>query len=424
MARWMLVTSVLLCAGSAARADVPAYQVDFLGAGWTGTGINELGEVCGTGPDGSLTRAGVSREGQPFELLPLPPGMVSSRAHDINDAGVIVGAVCPNEYIQTQPTAAVWYPVAGGGYDVEILDGLPGDPYSGAYAVNDLGDIVGASGFWGWNPDHGVLFAAGGPVALPSGILGVDINDQRVVVSGNRLLDLDTGVITTIPLPAGNWQGVVSSTVNENNEICGYIAGYSSCSLFPVRWRETAGWEFLGGCAPTATSATAMNDRGDALQYYYSTTSGASFVDEGYFMLGSLIAPGQEYYIQYGGANGINNARQIVAAARQGFSGPIGAIRMTPLGATDVTAGVLPAASALRAVPNPSRGGVHLEGPAEVVGSTDWGVFDVTGRKRAAFRGGSWDGRTTSGEPVPAGVYFLRPLRNGTDASIRLVIRH
>lgn len=423
MMRWILETVVVLAATTAVRAEAPLYQVEFLGAGWTATAINENGDACGTGPYGGFTRAGVSHAGQPFEPLPLPAGMVSSRAHDMNDDGVIVGAVCTNEYIQTQPTAAVWQPV-GTSYDVVILGGLPGDAYSAAFAVNDLGDIVGASGFWGWNPDHGILYGPGGPEALPAGFLGVDINDQRVVVSGNRLLDLDTGGVTTIPLPAGNWQGVVSSSVNGNNEICGYIAGYSSCSLFPVRWRETTGWEFLGGCAPTATSATAMNDRGDALQYYYSTTSGASFVDEGYFMLGSLIAPGQEYYIQYGGANGINNARQIVAAARQGFSGPIGAVRMTPLGATDVAPATATASGSVRAVPNPSRGGVRLEGPAELVVESEWGVFDVTGRRLSTFQGATWNGRTSRGDPVPAGVYFLRPLDDAMDESVRLVVRH
>ncbi|MBK8268784.1 MAG: hypothetical protein IPK83_10970 [Planctomycetes bacterium] len=75
-----------------------------------------------------------------------------------------------------------------------------------------------------------------------------------------------------------------------------------------------------------------MNDEGDALQYYYSTTSGVNFVDAGYFAIGSLIDPNQgAWYIQAGGANGINNSRQIAAAARQGQSGPIGAVLLTPI---------------------------------------------------------------------------------------------
>jgi uncharacterized membrane protein len=326
---WFLV--VLAGFGSAAWAEVPSYQVQFLGAGWTGTGINEQGDVCGSvSPDGTALLAGVSHGGQPFELLPLPPGMQTSRAHDINDAGVIVGSVCPNQYVITQPTAAVWRPTAEG-YGVEVLSGLPGDPYSAAYAINNVGDIVGGSGFWGWSLSTGILFTASGPVTLPDGMMGVDVNDQRVVLTGPRLLDLDTAQITDVPLPPGNWQGFVGAALNNNNDFSGYILGYSGCSTFPMRYRQGIGWEYLGGCA-TTTSATAINDGGDALQYYYMTTSGVSFVDEGYFALGSLIDPSQgEWYIQYGGANGINNARQIVAAARQGFSGPIGAVLLSPV---------------------------------------------------------------------------------------------
>ncbi len=331
MRKFALATIFLASLCGLARADLPTYQVQFLGAGWTATGINEQGDVCGSvSPDGTSMRAGVSRHGQPFEPLPLPPGMQTSRAHDINDAGVIVGSVCPNQYVVTQPIAAVWRPNAAG-YDVEVLGRLPGDPYSAAYAINNVGDIIGASGFWGWNLSTGVVFAAGGPAALPGGMRGADINDQRVVLADRSLLDLDTGQITEVPLPAGNWQGFVGAALNNNNDFGGYILGWSGCSTFPMRFRQGVGWEYLGGCA-TTTSATAINDRGDALLYYYTTTSGVNFVGDGYFALGSLIDPSQgEWYIQYGGANGINNARQIVAAARQGFSGPIGAVRMTPM---------------------------------------------------------------------------------------------
>jgi len=214
---------------------------------------------------------------------------------------------------------------------VEVLRALPGDPYSAAYAVNNLGDIVGGSGFWGWNLSTGVRFAAGGPVALPGGMMGADVNDQRVVMTGTRLLDLDTGQITEVPLPPGNWQGFVGAALNNNNNFCGYIQGYSGCSTFPIRYRWGIGWESIGGCATTA-SATAINGRGDALTFHYFAASGVHFVDEGYFMLGSLIDPSQGvWYVQSGGANAINDARQIVAAARQGASGPIGAVRLTPI---------------------------------------------------------------------------------------------
>ncbi len=314
------------------HAEVPRYRVDFLGAGSTGTGINARGDVCGNvtlDASGSELRAAVSKKGQPFVPLPLPPGMQTSRAHDINDLGVVVGAVCPNQFVITQPIAAIWRP-NGQGYDVTVLGSLPGDPYSSAFAINNVGDVLGASGFWGWNLSTGVLFNASGPVPLPNGTLAADINDSRVCLSGRQLLSLETGQVTEIPLPTGNWQGFAGTALNNRNDFCGYVIGYSGCSTFPMRYRQTAGWEYLGGCA-TTTSATAINDRGDALLYYYSTTSGVHFVNEGYFALGSLIDPSQgAWFVQYGGANGINNKRQIIAAARQGLHGPIGALRMTP----------------------------------------------------------------------------------------------
>ncbi|MCC7143666.1 MAG: hypothetical protein IT349_16320 [Candidatus Eisenbacteria bacterium] len=420
----LLVLTASACLTISARADVPLYQVQFLGAGWGASGLNENGDVCGNGTvDGSLIRAGVSHDGQPFELLPLPVGMLTSRAYAISDLGVIVGVVCPNQYVQTQPTAAVWRPISGGGYEVEILGGLPGDPYSAAWAVNNAGDIIGASGFWGWNPDHGILYTDSGPEPMPQGLLGADINDQRVVVSGNQLLDLDTGVLTTIPLPAGNWQGVASAAINENNDICGYIAGYSSCSIFPVRYQQATGWEILGGCAQTATSATALNDHGDALQYYYQTTDGVNFLGDGYFMLGSLIAPGQEYYVQYGGVAGINNGHQIVASARQGATGPIGAILMTP----DLPASAEPLPSAeelqVRAVPNPSFGQIRLEGTSSTLLGGDWMVIDIHGRRQAHFSGRQWNGRSDDGARLPAGVYFLRSAVDAIHPPVQVILR-
>ncbi len=423
MRAWTLSMIALACASLVAQADVPSYGVQFLGADFTGTGLNEHGVVCGSVSVGTSTAdllAAVSRNGEPFELLPLPAGMQSSRAHDINDHGVIVGAVCPNQYVTTQPTAAVWRPTASG-YEVEVLGALPGDPYSSAYAINNLGDIVGASGYWGWSLSNGVLFTAAGPVALPGGLRGVDVNDERVVLSGRQLLDLDTGQVSEVPLPPGNWQGFVGAALSNHNDFCGYILGYSGCSTFPLRHRQGAGWEYLGGCA-TTTSATAINDHGDALLYYYMTTSGVHFVGEGYFALGGLIDPGQgEWYIQYGGANGINNSRQIVAAARQGFSGPIGAILMTPLGAAGVaTTG---ATQVLRVTPNPSAGLVRLEGRSEIVRGTPWAVFDLAGRQCGRFEANAWDGRDGRGRPVPTGVYFVRPLDRRAGPGAMLVRR-
>ncbi|MBI5866560.1 MAG: hypothetical protein HZB38_19005 [Planctomycetes bacterium] len=327
-----LIIAAFVGVTATALATVPTYRAQFLGANWTGTGLNERGDVCGSlNVDGTRMRAGISHGGQTFELLPLPPGMETSRAFDINDAGVIVGAVCPNMYVVTQPTAAVWRPTPTG-YEVEVLGGLSGDNYSIAHAVNNVGDIIGASGFWGWNPDHPILYTEAGATPLPGGALAADVSDQRIAVAGPTLIDLNTGTVTSIPLPPGVWQGVQSSAINANGDFCGYIQGYSSCSVFPIRYRQGVGWEFLGGCAPTAASANAMNDHGDATTNYYNAGSGVDFVGDGYVGLGSLIDPSQgPWYVS--GGNAINNAHQILAGGRQGASGPIGTVLLTPMNA-------------------------------------------------------------------------------------------
>jgi hypothetical protein len=332
MNRGLLVgLAVSVPAFSAACAAPPQYRVDDLGAGWGASAMNEHGDVCGNiSPDGTKLLAGVSHDGQPFVMLPLPPGMQSSRVHDINNAGVMVGAVAPNQYVISQPIAAKWTPSADG-YTVEILPTYPGQPYSAAWAINEVGDILGGAGFFGWALNEGLLYSDHDVTVLPGGTAGTDINDLRVVVAGNTLLNLWTGEIEQIPLPPGNWQGFGSSDINNVNDVCGDIIGFSGCSTFPIRFRQSAGWEFLGGCA-TTTAATAMNDHGDALVYYYQTTSGVHFVDEGYFQIGALIDPSQGlWFVQWGGANGINNARQIIASARNGLNGPIGAVRLTPI---------------------------------------------------------------------------------------------
>lgn len=56
-------------------------------------------------------------------------------------------------------------------------------------------------------------------------------------------------------------------------------------------------------------------------------------VEESDYALGAAIDPSLgECCVLPGGVNGISAQRQIVAAARQGLSAPVGDVLMTPLG--------------------------------------------------------------------------------------------
>ena len=212
-----------------AAADLPTCRVETLGLGLTGFAMNERGDVVGRRL--SLTQIGtafvVRAGGTAIVNLPTPAPWVSSDAYAISDTGVIVGAVSSASIASVGSRPAAWFP-AKGGWRFTLLPALPGDTHGAAFGVNDLGDIVGGSGGLGLGSyPRAALFTPAGAKQLNGVGTPADVNDSRVVVAGNQLLDLDTMAITTVPLPAGNWQGVVSVDVNEVGGFCGYILGFS-----------------------------------------------------------------------------------------------------------------------------------------------------------------------------------------------------
>ncbi|MCC6406973.1 MAG: hypothetical protein IT453_07395 [Planctomycetes bacterium] len=383
----------------------PSYRVDFLGDGSSASALNEAGVVVGWVTLASgVNRAAVSYDGEPLatNLLPLPPGFTSSQAYDVNESGLIVGVVSPTTLATLQPHAAAWFPSTSG-YTVQVLGEPAGDLYSNATGVNDLGDIVGSSGTTPWSYwVHGVHFSASGPVVLPGFDSAVDVNDNRNVLSSRgELFDLDTQVMQTIPLPPGNWMGFGGAALNELDAFCGYIQGFSStCASFPIRWMPSVGWTFVGGCAQT-TSATAINDLGDVLQYVYQTNARVQFEGIGQFTIGELIDPSQgNWYVQYWGASDINNSRQMLCGVRDATLTLSGAARLTDMnvcGSSTVAMYCTPKTSSSGCVPSittsgePSAStgsGFHVS--ASQVETAKLGLFfyGTHGRLASPFQGG------------------------------------
>lgn len=331
------IASLLLAAAATAPlfADLPTYRVDVLGTGLQGFGMNEHGDAVGRKVlSGNLGVAFVARMGEAVELLPVPPEWTGSDAYAISNTGVIVGAVSEIGIASIGSRAAAWFPTPKG-YEFQLLGALPGHTYSTALGVNDVGDIVGGSGGIGLGMySSAAAFTVPGVVALPEISLAADVNNSRVVVAGNQLLDLNTMEVTTVPLPPGNWQGVSSNDINNAGAFCGHILGFSGCSTFPLKWTPGVGWTFLGGCA-TTTSAISLNDQGDALTYVLQGGLGAVFVEAGYVNVGGLIAPGQGNWLVTG-LSTINNARQILGSGRNLPSDLTQLIRLTPIIAGDL----------------------------------------------------------------------------------------
>lgn len=319
-----------------AAADLPTYRIDVIGSDLQGFGMNELGDIVGRKVlSGNSGIAFVAKIGGAVEELPLPSPWLGSDAYAINNGGVIVGAVSLFGIASVGSRAAAWYPTQDG-YAFVLLGALPGDTFSTASGVNDLGDIVGGSGGIGLGLySSAALFTGGGVVPLPPFMLAADVNNDRVVLSGNQLLDLDTMSTTTIPLPPGNWQGAATGDLNNVGGFCGYVSGFSGCSTFPVTWMPGIGWTFVGGCA-TTTSAVSINDQGDTLTFVAQGGLGAVFADEGYVNIGTLIAPDQGNWA-ITGLSTINNARQILGSGKNLPNNVTQLIRLTPIVFGDLT---------------------------------------------------------------------------------------
>jgi len=341
MKKWMHAGMVGVIAGwgvlgaaGALGAEPPKYRVTFIGENTAAFALNEVGDCAGwVVPPGGNTRAIVAKSGKAYEILPLPVGYTSSGAYDINDAGWVVGAVSTFTHPTFSPQAALWREV-NGVWEVTLLGGLPGEPYSAAVAVNNLGDIVGGTGYvsYGSYWNHGVLFTAGGAEPIADYMSATDVNDNRDVLSGTQYYNLDTQQKTIIGSPPGNWAGHVTADLNNFGEMCGWIANWSSsCMMFPNRYTLERGWETIGGCA-NYTSATAINDLGDTLTFVEYTASRVQFEGIGDFPIGSLIDPRYgTWYVTWGGANDINNRRQILAGVMDATFTKTGAAVLTPV---------------------------------------------------------------------------------------------
>jgi hypothetical protein len=325
---------VLSITVGAVGATTPQYTPRFLGA-YTGiTAVNASGQVVGTA--NVPFRGWVAGPLAPAMLLPLPEGRISSYAKDINDAGVIVGAVSAYSSPDFSPEAARWTPNGSGGYTIDLLGGkLPGDLGAVATALNDVGDVVGFSK--GSMFRRAVWFTAPGGVMdlTPLGIFDPnDINDGRVLVdssSNTKLLDLDTMQVEELGLPAGSYNSTWGYAINEANQVAGnaLLATGTSCNRQAARFTGGTGWEILSACA-SGTQASGINDLGDTI-WRHALDVYIRLEGVGTFKVQDLIVSGVgRWTVVNTYAIDLNNARQLAVWASNDTTGENGTVLLTP----------------------------------------------------------------------------------------------
>ncbi len=332
-------TLFLLClSGVTARAQTPIYDVEFIGANTGLADLNDYGYMIGTAPLAPASERGwVASRTQPITPLPLPPGRMSSRVFDINNAGQIVGSVSSTTYADPGfgGVAALWTPNGSGGYTVQELGKLAGDTGSVAKALNEVGDIVGFSqGIY----QRAVWFTAPGGILdlTPTGAFNpVAINDQRQVVCYSTRcarLDLSTLALQDLGLPAGSYNSTLGGSINERGDVAGTAIGTtSSCYRYAARYNDAGGWQVLDSCGAN-DGAGNINDRGD-VTYYHGVTSFVRFEGLGTYAIQSLIsAPVGQWFLGVLATGQINNSRQIATFAANSATGQAGIVLLIPRG--------------------------------------------------------------------------------------------
>jgi len=323
----------LSAAIGAVAAAAPQYTPRFLGT-YTGiTAMNGSGTVVGTAS--VPFRGWVAGPQAAAVLLPLPPGRISSYAEDINDAGVVVGAVSTYSSPDFFPEAARWTPDGRGGYGIDLLGKLPGDLGAVATALNDVGDVVGFSK--GGMFRRAVWFTAPGGVRdlTPLGVFDpTDINDGRTLVdssSNTKRLDLDTMQVEELGLPPGSYNSTWAYAINELGQVAGnaILATGTSCDRQAARYTGGIGWEILSSCA-SGTQASGINDLGDTI-WRHALDVYVRLEGVGTFKVQDLIVNGVGHWTVVNTyALDLNNARQLAVWAFNDATGQNGTVLLTP----------------------------------------------------------------------------------------------
>ena len=322
--------------GVRAQAGPPSYQLQYLGPG-DPVAINNNGVVVGRVliAGTSNYRPLVSSAGSPWAALPIPAGAMTVSPMDINDHGVIVGVSYSPQW---NPVAIRWVPT-GGGYTVEELPRLAGDPSSYATGINNLGQIVGARRALGYVPTGtGWLYSAELGLVDLAAQYGLwtyptRINDLGQVISGAERLDINTGVLEWVGDGPANYNAINVVDINNTGMMVG-SASQSSTSLnisSVFRYQAAIGWQFIAGTS-RYTFASNINDIGDI--GYGELGAGLYLEGLGNFALWSLLDPA---VVNAGWAIGgsgciINNQRLVAAFATNTQTGQSGAVLLTPSG--------------------------------------------------------------------------------------------
>ncbi len=262
--------------------ETAAYTVSELSAAGVPCRLNNLGDVAGRAGDLSSgeTRATIWNHAslRPTNLGSLGGGEYTS-ASAINDAGEVAGA----SNIASSIIPFVWTPTGG----LRRIPLLPGDNCGQAFGINSYGHVAGYSS--GPNGKKAFMWTRSAGVrnlgVLPGGNYSTacDINDLDDVVgtsaspAGDRaVLWTKTGDVRDLGTLPGDTSSEASA-INNNGDVVGYSKGPRGIRAF--LWTQGTGMQDLG-VLPGGNSSRALgiNDMGTVIGSSTSSSGDRAFI--------------------------------------------------------------------------------------------------------------------------------------------------
>ena len=296
------------------------------GIGALGKRLNEAGEITGW-TNYPVYDAYRWTEADGVELLPPLAGYDNGFAHDLNDAGMVVG-ISGLIGIESPQRAVRW--VDGVPHDLGALE--PGG-HSQADALNDEGTVVGSAsvGFFThafvWTEDEGMIditpggFGWARDINESGQVIGDDTANAFVWEDGNlRYLDKAPG-----------FDYGYARAINDVGQVAGAVKVAGVDTERFARWAPDGEVEVLGGAGDNnkmfginndgAMVGTGVLSAGLDRGVIYTDEFGLEYIDD--------VVNSTEWVIR--DAYDINDAGQLLVQGHHRFNGDVTALRLDPI---------------------------------------------------------------------------------------------
>nr|MEE4266755.1 FlgD immunoglobulin-like domain containing protein [Candidatus Krumholzibacteria bacterium] len=316
---------------------MPTYRVDPIANFEVTTqplGASDAGHLVGYQVIDGVSHPFVATLDEGLVILPLPEGAMAGLAMDVNSDGTVVGTISGNGFAWDSGAPAFWIRGTDGTYQPQLLDYPATVPALGQQmatsggqvtAINDAGQMVGFVRIQGFMGGPSLLFS---PTEDPINLreLGfqataTDLNNQGKVVGGGLMMDLATGEVTDLGIPAPHggtpFTNVLAYAINNRDEVVAAadLASTVFENYLTYRFNGDDGWQPVNPAQLPSRYVGFYdnNDLGDI-----SASGGVLFQDENVLVSGyaSLLEPSFSSWEPSLGF--IDNSRRVATTAISG----------------------------------------------------------------------------------------------------------